>query len=945
MSSTISYASPKLRIATFNCRSAHNSLSDIKTLCDAHDVILLQETWLLPDDITFLNSVHSDFLSIGTSSIDTGEGFHVGRPFGGLAFLWRKNLGNAISVENYGDPRILGLVVSGSDVEALIINVYMPTADPENHELYQDYLGKLSAIIVESGHSHVIIPGDWNARKDRIEFQWLRDLCFDTDLVISDLNRLPVDSFTYVSDSHQTVSWIDHVIMSTSADRVCYDMRVIYDLIISDHRPISFTLSLGDLPHIEDVKVPPSMKIHWDRLNDVDISMYTDRVNIALDQICIPTAALLCIGGNSCVVANECEHISHRRALSDYYDAIVCAMVSSGRAFGVKTSPSSSIVAGWNDLVSDAHKVARADFLHWRSVGNPRQGPAFDSMRFSRARFKYALRACRANAAQLQADGLAMSLLRKDYRRFWKEVQTKSGRTSVATLSIDGQSGSRDIGQFWKGYYENLLNSVSNPDHSAELAVKLSSLGDEFVSWSAEDMAKYRQQLGLGKAVGLDGVSPEHLRYAPGKIDVHLALLFNSLVRHSFLPDSFMPIKLIPIVKSATGDISSSKNYRPIAIATACSKVFEMAILDKVDAIRDVPVDNQFGFSKGSSTDQCIFLLKERIRRYVQLEGMVYCCFLDASKAFDRVCHDTLFLQLIRYGIPVSIVRILRFWYSEQVMYVSWNGFISDGFSTRNGVRQGGILSPGLFNIYVNVISERLNGLDIGCYLNAICINHLVYADDLCLLSPSLAGLRELLRVCETAGDYLSIKFNAEKTVCMRFGLPKFRDIPYFPVALSGGPLQFVDHVKYLGHIISSDLCDSADMERAKRAIYARGNSLVRRFGACSEEVKISLFRSYMTPIYCCHLWASYTQRQLSAVKTAYNCIFRKLFNISRYESARCNLVQRRIPTLEEVIRINTCSIFSRFLTASNMIAADVNHVITLCTFIGTTYLPRFLVT
>ena len=102
-----------------------------------------------------------------------------------------------------------------------------------------------------------------------------------------------------------------------------------------------------------------------------------------------------------------------------------------------------------------------------------------------------------------------------------------------------------------------------------------------------------------------------------------------------------MPGKIVPIVKNATGDVSDCKNYRPVAIATAGSKLFESAILDKVDAIRDIPVDNQFGFTKGSSTDTCIFLLKERIRRYVQLEGMVYCCFLDASKAFDRVCHDT----------------------------------------------------------------------------------------------------------------------------------------------------------------------------------------------------------------------------------------------------------------------------------------------------------------
>ena len=926
---------PVLKISTFNCRSVKNSLIDIQNLCNSHDIILLQETWLMPNDVTFLNSIHSDFLSYGNSAMDTSKGFHVGRPFGGLAFLWRKALGNAVIVKNYDDHRLLGLLLSGPDFETLIINVYMPTADPENHGLFQDYLGILSSIVTESGCSHVIIPGDWNARKDREEFQWVSEFCTDSDLLMSDVNRLPDDTFTYVSDSHQTVSWIDHVIMSTNADRACVDMTVVYDLIISDHRPISFTMNLGDFPHVDDFKPPPSFNIHWDRLSRADIMAYAGKVEAELDDIIVPIDALLCSG---------CEHDNHRHNLCTYYEGINQALITSGKAFEVKTSPNYSVVAGWNDLVSDAHRVARADFLHWRCLGNPRQGPVFDAMRVSRARFKYALRACRANAEQLQADGLATALMGKDFRRFWKEVQRKKGPSSPVPLSIDGHSGTRNVGHFWKGHYESLLNSVSRPDHSNELTSKLGSLNRENISWTHREIHDFRNDLKLGKAVGMDGISSEHLKYASSKIDVHLALIFNSFICHSFLPASFMPVKIIPIVKNATGDISSSKNYRPVAIATVASKVFEMAILGKVDAIRDIPVDNQFGFSKGSSTDQCIFLLKERIRRYVQLEGMVYCCFLDASKAFDRVCHDTLFLQLIHYGIPTSVIRILRFWYSEQVMYISWNGFVSGGFSTRNGVRQGGILSPGLFNMYVNYISVKLNQLDIGCYLNTVSVNHLVYADDLCLISPSLAGLRKLVLVCEAAGDYLSIRFNAEKTVCMRFGPPKYRDIPFFPVTLLGSHLQFVDHVKYLGHTISSDLSDSADMEKAKRAIYARGNSLVRKFGACSENVKISLFGSYMTPIYCCHLWASYTVRQMDAVRTAYNCIFRKLFRISRYDSARVNYVQRSLPTLQEIVRKNTASILARLSSSANHISADVCHMTSYVTFIGQVYFSRVYV-
>ena len=71
--------------------------------------------------------------------------------------------------------------------------------------------------------------------------------------------------------------------------------------------------------------------------------------------------------------------------------------------------------------------------------------------------------------------------------------------------------------------------------------------------------------------------------------------------------------------------------------------------------------NEQFGFKKSSSTDQCIFLLKERIRRYVELSSTVYTCFLDASKAFDRVCYPTLFLKLLKRNIPVSVVKFLKY--------------------------------------------------------------------------------------------------------------------------------------------------------------------------------------------------------------------------------------------------------------------------------------------
>ena len=132
-----------------------------------------------------------------------------------------------------------------------------------------------------------------------------------------------------------------------------------------------------------------------------------------------------------------------------------------------------------------------------------------------------------------------------------------------------------------------------------------------------------------------------------------------------------------------------------------------------------------------------MYTFKEAVLKYRSLNSNVYSCFLDASKAFDRVNH----YKLLKRGVPLYVVRILIFWYTSQTMYVRWNNVISSGFGVSNGVCQGGILSPYLFCVYIDDLSIKLNDIKVGCTIGTTLINHLMYADDLVLLSPSAMGL------------------------------------------------------------------------------------------------------------------------------------------------------------------------------------------------------------
>ncbi len=99
------------------------------------------------------------------------------------------------------------------------------------------------------------------------------------------------------------------------------------------------------------------------------------------------------------------------------------------------------------------------------------------------------------------------------------------------------------------------------------------------------------------------------------------------------------------------------------------------------------------------------------------------------------------------------------------VSKVKWDNYLSDTFSVSKGIKQGVILSLMLFNIYVDDLNTALNKCNVGCCFNAIVLNHLYYADDLCLLSPSMHGLNELLSISAKYATEHDIVFNEHKTI------------------------------------------------------------------------------------------------------------------------------------------------------------------------------------
>ena len=139
---------------------------------------------------------------------------------------------------------------------------------------------------------------------------------------------------------------------------------------------------------------------------------------------------------------------------------------------------------------------------------------------------------------------------------------------------------------------------------------------------------------------------------------------------------------------------------------------------------------------------------------------------MDASKAFDLVNHRILFQKLLKRGLPLPVVMLLSSWYHDQQMRVRWDLCLARFV----GVRQGSLLSPVLFSVYLDELLDMLSDSNVGCYWGGDFAGTVCYADDIVLLAPSVSALRRMLSICDSFATSHGLLSNADKTqlICFR---------------------------------------------------------------------------------------------------------------------------------------------------------------------------------
>ena len=202
--------------------------------------------------------------------------------------------------------------------------------------------------------------------------------------------------YTYISEAHSSVSWLDHVVCTGTSNRKILTCSILDDLACSDHIPLkiiysySFDADINSVPP-NDSACNTTPSVNWSAATDAQLLEYSLLTDILLSSTDINLGSFACND-------EQCCNADHHSDIDSLYMHIVNSLFNSGiRTFGANERNHHRSVPGWNKHVAELHATARSCYVKWRDCGKPRHGLEYDDMNSSRARFKLKFRDCLRN--------------------------------------------------------------------------------------------------------------------------------------------------------------------------------------------------------------------------------------------------------------------------------------------------------------------------------------------------------------------------------------------------------------------------------------------------------------------------------------------------------------------------------------------------------------------
>ena len=449
-----------------------------------------------------------------------------------------------------------------------------------------------------------------------------------------------------------------------------------------------------------------------------------------------------------------------------------------------------------------------------------------------------------------------MNLSVKDSKKFWKLLEKLEHKENdeIFKLSISDS--------MWTAHFKSVLQSNNNTPCNTFLPNNTAKIGNLDYAISDEELKLATYILRKGKATGFDSISNEMITCLFSTKPEVIKKLFNAILLNPTVINKWQLSVISPIHKK--GSKTNPDNYRGISLLSCLGKLFSAVLNQRLLSYvteNDILSKAQLGFLPGNRTSDAHLILANLVEYYCKTKKThLFGCFVDFSKAFDSIPRDILFKKLLSHNINGKFYDCLINMYTDDQACIKLGNRITNTFMVNQGVKQGCILSPLLFNIFLSDLQKKIeknenNPAKISINQTLGC---LIWADDLLLLSQTETGLQNMLDTLNTFSRENGLSINMDKTKVMIFNKTgRHMRRNFF---LGAQKVETTRDYKYLGFKITpsgeitTGLKDLKD--RATKAFFKlkiKMASLFRRH----IPITIKLFETLIKPIllYCSDFW------------------------------------------------------------------------------------------
>ena len=346
------------------------------------------------------------------------------------------------------------------------------------------------------------------------------------------------------------------------------------------------------------------------------------------------------------------------------------------------------------------------------------------------------------------------------------------------------------------------------------------------------------------KSPGRDGISVEMMEVEILRdVWVHL---FNACWKFGVVPSFWKRSIIVPIPKGRVNGVCDTNSFRGISLTSLVGKIMCMVLNNRLAGsleAKEVLANEQGGFRRSRGCrDQILSLLLIGQSMVAKKSSGMLAAFIDFRKAYDRVDRMKLWDCLGQYGIGGRFLAFLKGLYDGSVSQVRINDQLGEEFAVTRGLRQGCVLSPLLFSLYINSLVSELKHRDCGVRCGGMLVSSLLFADDTVLLAESAEDMKRSLQCLQSWCEEWSVEINVEKSAMMHM---RKRRVNRCSVTFEIGvdEIPWVCSYKYLGCVVDEFLdCSSMVEHRVKLGSQALGAWLRR----CHESVGEVNGRSFL---------------------------------------------------------------------------------------------------